>query len=100
MPVTLTLKVQEVLGARVAPERLTALEPAVAVIVPPPQEPVRPFGVEMIRPDGRVFATTIPVKAIPDGFAIKKVSDVDPPTGIDAVPNAIEIVGPTRKAPS
>src|ERR1051326_1961883 len=46
VPVTCTLKVREVVAARVAPERLTLPEPATAVIVPPPKEPVRPFGVE------------------------------------------------------
>src|SRR5262249_28466075 len=39
MPVTFTENVQELLAARVAPDRLIVLVPAVAVIVPPPQEP-------------------------------------------------------------
>ena len=39
-----TEKVQEALAARVAPARLTVPEPAVAVIVAPPQVPLKPFG--------------------------------------------------------
>src|SRR5262249_8920171 len=52
VPVTLTENVQELLAAIVAPDRLTRLVPWVAVIVPPPQLPVRPLGVEIIRPAG------------------------------------------------
>ena len=40
VPVTLTEKVQLPLAARVAPLRLMMFDPAVAVIVPPPQLPV------------------------------------------------------------
>src|SRR5262245_12921496 len=43
--VTLSENVQLVLAARIAPERLTLPPPAVAVMVPPPHEPVRPLGV-------------------------------------------------------
>ena len=64
VPVTFTLKVQEVVLARVAPERLTLPEPATAVMVPPPQEPVRPFGVETTRPAGRVSLKPTPVRAV------------------------------------
>src|ERR1700704_5648251 len=52
MPVTFTAKVHEVLCARVAPVRLITFVPCVAVIVPPPQVPVKPFGVETTRPAG------------------------------------------------
>src|ERR1035437_9865196 len=52
LPVTFTLKVQEPLDASVALAKLTAPDPAVAVIVPLPQLPVTPFGVETTRPAG------------------------------------------------
>src|SRR5271156_930449 len=54
IPVTLIEKVQEALDARVAPERLMAAVPCVAVMVPPPQVPERPFGVEITKPAGNV----------------------------------------------
>src|SRR6476469_4272517 len=41
MPVTFTENVQEVLAARLAPDKLITFVACVAVIVPPPQEPVR-----------------------------------------------------------
>src|SRR5437867_2975095 len=43
VPLTLTEKVHEMVGTNVAPDRLTEVEPAVAVMVPPPHDPVRPF---------------------------------------------------------
>src|SRR5262245_34120222 len=39
VPVTLIENTQEALAAMVAPERLALLPPAVAVMVPPPQDP-------------------------------------------------------------
>jgi hypothetical protein len=94
VPVTLTLKVQEVVLARVAPERLTLPEPATAVIVPPPQEPVRPFGVETTRPTGRVSVNATPVSEIVVfGLLMVKLSEVLPFTGIEAAPNDLVIVG-------
>ena len=56
-------KVQELLAARVAPDRLMTLVPWVAVIVPPPHEPVRPFGVEITRPAGSVSLNPMPLSA-------------------------------------
>jgi len=53
-PVTFTPKVHEAFCASVAPERLIAFVACVAVIVPPPQLPVSPFGVEITRPAGSV----------------------------------------------
>ena len=61
MPVTFTEKVHDALAASDAPVRLIVLVPAVAVIVPPPQEPVRPLGVEITRPAGRVSVKPTPV---------------------------------------
>jgi hypothetical protein len=53
---------QEELAERVAPERLTLLDPAAAVIVPPPQVPVKPFGTATTCPDGRVSVNPTPLK--------------------------------------
>jgi hypothetical protein len=61
VPVTFTENVQELLAARVPPARLTAPEPAVAVIVPLPQVPVNPLGVETTRPAGSVSLNATPV---------------------------------------
>ena len=80
--------------ARVAPERLTLPEPATAVIVPPPQEPVRPFGVETTRPAGRVSVNATPVSEIVVfGLLMVKLSEVLPFTGMEAAPNDLVIVG-------
>ena len=64
IPVTFTENVQELLAAIVPPLRLITLVPAVAVIVPPPQEPVRPFGVETTKPAGSVSLKPTPVSDV------------------------------------
>src|SRR5215472_9445084 len=61
VPVTLTENVQLLLAAIVPPLRVIEFVPAVAVIVPPPQEPVRPFGVEITRPAGNVSVKPMPL---------------------------------------
>ena len=81
--------------ARVAPERLTLPEPATAVIVPPPQVPVRPFGVATTRPAGRVSVNATPVSEIVgvrivDGKASARCV---PFSGMLAAPNDLVIVG-------
>jgi len=58
---TFTLKMQLALGSNVAPDRLTTPEPAVAVMVPPPQLPNNPFGVATANPAGSVSVKPIPV---------------------------------------
>ena len=55
--------VHELFAAMVPPERLIVLVPAVAVIVPAPQVPVKPFGVEITRPAGNVSLNATPVSA-------------------------------------
>ena len=50
VPVTLTENVQLAPAAKFAPERLIVVEPAIAVIVPPPHEPDKPFGVATTKP--------------------------------------------------
>jgi hypothetical protein len=60
VPVTFTEKVHEVLCASVARARLTTFVPCVDVIVPPPQLPVRPLGVEITNPAGSVSLKATP----------------------------------------
>jgi hypothetical protein len=63
VPVTFTANVHELLAAIVPPERLTEPDPALAVIVPEPHVPVRPFGVETARPAGSVSVKATPEMA-------------------------------------
>ena len=63
IPFTPTVKVQLALGARVAPVRLMTPVPAVAVIAPPPQLPLRPLGVATTSPFGKTSLTPTPVTA-------------------------------------
>jgi len=95
VPVTFTLKVQDVLVASVAPDRLTAPEPATAVIVPPPQLPVRPLGVATTKPAGRVSVNAIPVNGMVliAGFVMVKLKLVEPFNGMLAAPKDLVIVG-------
>ena len=94
MLVTFTEKLQELLAARVAPVRLTEPEPAAAVIVPPPQEPVRPLGVATTKPEGRVSVNATPVRAVPVlGLVIVNVRLVVTFTLMLAAPKALVIDG-------
>jgi len=94
IPVTFTEKVQEAFAAMVPPDKLITPVPAVAVMVPAPQEPVRPFGVEITKPAGRVSLKATPVSAtVALGFVMVKLSDVEPFSGMLAAPNAFAIVG-------
>jgi hypothetical protein len=94
VPVTSTAKVHDAPAASVAPDRLIVPEPAVAVIVPPPHDPLSPFGVATTNPDGRLSLNPTPDNEFVEfGFVIMKLSDVVPPTGIDAAPNDFEIDG-------
>src|SRR5882724_6008341 len=94
VPVTFTANVQEVLCARLAPLRLITFVACVAVMVPPPQLPVRPFGVETTRPAGNVSLKPTPVSVVPVLlFWIVKVKLVDPFSGMLAAPNALMITG-------
>ena len=94
VPVTFTEKVQEALAARVAPDRPMTFVPAVAVIVPPPQEPVSPLGVEMISPAGKVSLKPIPDRlCVVFGLLIVKLNEVEPFSGIEAAPKALLIAG-------
>src|ERR1700722_9134072 len=93
VPKTFTAKEQEAAADRLAPDRLTPIEPAAAVIVPPPHVPVNPLGVDTIRPDGRVSGKAIPLSEAALGFDRLKVRVVLPFNATLAAPNAFEIVG-------
>src|ERR1700722_13437232 len=62
LPVTFNAKLHDAPALSPAPARLTLVAPAVAVIVPPPQVPVRPLGVETRSPLGRVSVNPIPLR--------------------------------------
>jgi len=94
MPFTFRLKVQDAVGARVAPERLITLVFCVAVIVPPPQLPLSPLGVEIIRPAGKVSLNPIPVSVVDVfGLLMVKLRLVEPFNGMLPVPNALLMLG-------
>lgn len=92
--VTFTEKVHEALAASVAPVRLTVPVDPVAVIVPPPQEPVSPFGVATVKPAGRLSLNPTPLSAVVVfTFVSVKESDVEPLNGMLDAPKALVIVG-------
>jgi hypothetical protein len=95
VPVTFTLNVHDLLAASVAPVRLTLAPPAAAVIVPPPHDPVRPFGIATAMPVGRLSVKPTPLSAIAlgAGFVIVKLRLVVPFRAIVAAPNVLVIVG-------
>jgi hypothetical protein len=64
VPVTFTENVHELLAASLAPDKLIRLLPAVAVMVPPAQLPVSPFGVDTTSPAGSVSVKPTPVKDV------------------------------------
>ena len=93
-PLTFTLKVQLVPAARVAPVNATLFEPPAAAIVPPPQVPVRPFGVAMAKLAGNVSVKAKPVSDTAFGFERVKLSVVaPPPTVTKGAPNVLVMVG-------
>jgi hypothetical protein len=94
IPVTFTENVHWLLGARVAPDKVTTLVAWVAVIAPPPHEPVWPLGVDITRPDGSVSLKPIPVRVAPAfGLVMVKLKEVVPFRGMLAVPNVLLMVG-------
>ena len=64
VPVTFTENVHELFAASVAPDRLITFVPAVAVMVPLPQLPVSPLGVDITSPAGSVSVNPTPVRAV------------------------------------
>ena len=95
--VTLTLKLHEPLAARVAPDSITKVFPAFAVIVPPPHVPDRPLGVATTNPTGNESVNATPVKELLAlGLVIVKVKDVVAPTSTVPAPNVLVIDGGDR----
>lgn len=93
---TSTVKLHEAPAASVAADSPTAPDPAVAVMLPPPQVPVRPLGVATSNPAGKVSVKPMPVSAVPElGLEIWKVSNVNPFNATLPAPNDFEIVGGT-----
>jgi len=83
MAVTFTEKMHDPPPGNVAAgePRLMTFVPATAVIVPPSQVPIKPFGVETTRPAGSVSIKVIPVSVrLTFGFVIRKLKVVLPPT--------------------
>jgi hypothetical protein len=81
-------------AARVASDREMLSDPAVAVMVPPPQLPETPLGVVTMRPVGNVSANPIPLRELAVlGLLRAKVSEVVPCKATLAAPNDFEIVG-------
>lgn len=92
--VTLTWNVQDPDAVRVAPESDTVPLPAVAVIVPPPQDPLSPLGVATVRPEGSVSVNATPVSELALlGLLIVKLRLVDAFTPMLEAPNAFAIDG-------
>ena len=98
--VTFTEKVQDEFAATVPPVRLMLFVPAMAVITPAPQLPVRPFGVDTAKPTSKSVNATPDRATVAFEFEMRKVSVVDPPSGMDAAPNDFVMDGgPTTVIP-
>ena len=83
------------LAAIVAPASVILADPDVAVMVPPPHEPVSPFGVATVSPAGSVSTNATPVSAtaLATGFVIVKLSAEFVFGGTFAGVKALEIEG-------
>jgi len=80
-PLTTTEKVHEAPGAKLAPVRLMLLDPATAVIVPPPHAPTKPLsGCATVRPAGSVSLKAISLNGagLSTGLLIVKLRIVLP----------------------
>jgi hypothetical protein len=116
VPCTVTLNVQEPLGASVAPDRLTVPDPATAVMMPgagasvagwtsprpatvgaTAQAPVRPFGLAIINPAGSTSENPTALRKAGFGLWIVKLSEVVPLDGMLPAPNALVMVGGSAK---
>ena len=63
-------------------------------MVPPPHEPIRPFGVEITSPVGKMSLKPTPVSVVVVLlFWMVNESEVLPFSGIEAAPNAFMITG-------
>src|SRR5947209_16669074 len=92
VPCTFTVTAQEALATTVPPLRLTEPEPAVAVAVPP-QVFVKPFGVAITKPAGKLSVNDSPVSdTLVFGLVMLMVSDVVPFSGILVAPKVLVTV--------
>ena len=93
VPVTFTETVQFALAASVPAERVTVLEPAAAVAVPP--QVLLRFGVDATtNPAGRLSVKATPVRArVVFGLLMLNVSEVVPFSGMLAAPKALVMLG-------
>jgi hypothetical protein len=67
---------------------------AVAVMGPPPHDPVTPLGVDTTRPAGSVSVNPTPVNDVPEfGLVMVKLSVVVPLSETVAAPNFLPITG-------
>jgi hypothetical protein len=86
--VTSTLKVQEAPPASVAAASVMLVLPETAVMVPPPQDPVKPFGVATTSPVGSVSVNPSAENAVVFGLLRVKVRAVIAPAPMLTAPNA------------
>lgn len=95
LPVTFTAKLHELPAGNDPLDNEITLLPATALMAPPPQELLSPFGVATTRPAGSVFVKPRLVAAPPDvaGLAIEYVRLVEPFNGVLAEPKDWLIVG-------
>ena len=92
VPTTFTENVQEPPAAMVPPDKLTT--EAEVVMVPDPQEPVRPFGLATARPAGSVSPNATPLRAtVAFGFVMVKLRVVVPFRLMLAAPKALAMDG-------
>jgi hypothetical protein len=93
VPVTFTESVHDPPAVKDAPERLTFEEPASAMVVPP-HVLLSPFGVDTSRPAGSGSLNPTPESAVPAfGLVSVNVKPVEPFSGTEPAPNALEIDG-------
>src|SRR6516162_2235034 len=89
-----TVNIHVAPAASVAPVKLIDPDPGAAVIVPPPQDPLTPFGVATTSPAGSVSVNPTPVSEVPPlGLLRLKLTLVVPPTPILDTANASLSVG-------
>ncbi len=94
IPTTFSENVQEEPPAIAAPDRAIELEPSMAVIVPPPHDPLRPLGVATRKPAGSVSTKAIWFNpTVVFGTDTVNDNDVVPPTGIEAIANDFDSDG-------
>jgi hypothetical protein len=92
--VAFTEKTHVLIAATEPPASVIDAEPAVAVIVPAPQVPTRPFGFEICSPEGNASVNATPAKAtVAFELVMVNVKEVVPPSATLAAPKASAIEG-------